>query len=56
MEVRREGGQRQRGENIKLGGQGVGQDMEGIGRKDIMVKYKKVKLKKMNLSALLRLK
>lgn len=57
MEGRKEGGQRQRGKNIKLGGQGVGQDVEVVGRKNKIVKIqKKIKLKKNNLSALLILK
>lgn len=41
MEVKRERGQRQRAENIKLGGQGAGQDMEGVGRKEKMVQIQK---------------
>lgn len=46
MEGRREGGQRQRGKNTKLGGQGVEQDMEGVGRKDKIVKIQKNYIKK----------
>lgn len=56
MEGRKEGGQRQRGKNIKLGGQGVGQDVEVVGRKNKIVKIQKKNLKKNNLSALLILK